>query len=474
MTGTAQRTHTFPSARIESQSGGLPVEVTLVAQLGVGEGDRLFADTLARQQAHGEFVDALDEPSARLAGTDFDNGESTALFSFSVGPGGHPFHRHAGHRVFTAISGSAGARLRFSTASQEQLERDPGSFIAALRHVDVPPDCLFTVRFGSHAWHQFAPLHEGSPHPVLFALSCHTNELGGPLDAGTRERVLSGQATIASLTELLPATVTRLLQREPLQHDRIPTVALSLVAPAGSFAQAACHSIRSRVGGLRAMAGAWRRPAGFVSHRDGTRVEALEAPPQGSLLHDQLADVRVHHQDTFRMTLRGHGHDALRASDLLADLLQGFIAEPPGGVSLLMRVRNWLVKPLGLRTSPLGCPVSSLLSAEPGQSFGGRFPVLGQSVDPSERRAQVVLGADDRHLRFRSCVGVHIVSDSRIDFTLGTRVHCSNAFGRFYMAAIGSVHRNYVTPAMLRAAVAHASAASPAFERFDGLAAWAG
>lgn len=469
MTSTARRTHTFPSTRIESHSGGLPVEVALIAQLGVGQGDQLFASTLARQQAHGEFVDALDEPSARLAGTDFDNGESTALFSFSVGPKGHPFHRHAGHRVFTAVSGSAGAQLRFSTVSQQQLERDPRSFIGALRYIDIPPDCLFTVRFGSHTWHQFAALRTGSPHPVLFALSCHTNELGGPLDADTHEQVLAGQATIPSLTELLPDAVTRLLAREPLQHEQIPSVALSLVAPAGSFAQTACHSIRSRMGGLRTMVGAWRQSTGFISRRGGAKVEALETPPAGSLLHGQLADVRVHHQDTFRMTLRGHGYAGLRASALLADVLQGFIAEPPGGVSLLMRLRNWLVGPLRLRTSPLGCPVSSLLSTEPGERFARRFPVLGQSVDPGDHRAQVVLGADDRHLRFRSCVGVQIVSDSQIDFTLGTRVQCSNAFGRFYMAAIGHVHRNYVTPAMLRAAVAYASAASPVLEPLVGL-----
>ena len=69
---------------------------------------------------------------------------------------------------------------------------------------------------------------------------------------------------------------------------------------------------------------------------------------------------------------------------------------------------------------------------------------------------QVVLGADDKHLSFRSCVGAEIVSDREIHITLGTRVHCKNGFGRFYMGAIDYVHRHYVTPAMLRRAADYA------------------
>ncbi|WWW36894.1 hypothetical protein V8017_09145 [Stenotrophomonas rhizophila] len=51
--------------------------------------------------------------------------------------------------MFTAIAGSGGAQLRFSTVSDAQLQQDPAAFVRALRCIDVPPDCLFTVRFGS-------------------------------------------------------------------------------------------------------------------------------------------------------------------------------------------------------------------------------------------------------------------------------------------------------------------------------------
>src|SRR4051812_14380767 len=108
MLSMARSTGSFPTARIASRGGGLPVEVTLVAQLGHGAGDRLCREADARQRGHARFADALDEPAAMLATTDVGRGENTALHSFAVGAQGHPFHRHAGHRIFTAVSGSAG------------------------------------------------------------------------------------------------------------------------------------------------------------------------------------------------------------------------------------------------------------------------------------------------------------------------------------------------------------------------------
>jgi hypothetical protein len=435
----------FPTARIRSYSGGLPVEVVLLAQLGHGAGDRLHHDAGALQRGHDGFVDELDEPSVRVAAPDFDAGERSALYTFAVGAAGHPFHRHAGHRVFTAISGSAGARLRFSTASDAQLERDPAHFAAALHHVEVPPDCLFTVRFGGGTWHQFAPLQAGSPHPVLFALSCHTDETGGLHAGELRDQVLAGGATIATLTETLPAQVQAWLATHPLERREVPTMRLSLHAPPGSWQQGLCTTLRRMVGRLRA-----HLPTGdgFVEGR-APRVRALPSPSEGSLLLAQIPD--FHHQDTFVLRLQGEVATGANAATLLAELLDGFLQHRPAGVTRLMRLRNMLVRPLQLRTSPLGCPVSSLLSGDRSQLFAGRHPVLAQQTDGDDRRAQVVLGADDRHLVFRSCVGVQI-TPAGVEISLGTRVRCRNAFGHLYMALITGAHRTYIVPAMLRMA----------------------
>ncbi len=451
MTATARTLDTFPSVRLPSQSGGLPVEVVLIAQIGIGAGSPLIASTAALQRGHDTFVDALDEPSARIGGADFQRGDATSLYSFVVGAEGHPFHRHAGHRVFTAISGSGGALLRFSTASQDGMDADPQAFVRALRHVEIPPDCLFTVRFGGGTWHQFLPRDAAAGHPALFALSCHTNELGGELDAEQRRRVLANEADIPTLTELLPEPVAALLAATDPRD--VPTITLSLTAATTSLRGRFCARTRGLSGRLRRALGRWRRPVGFFADSGAPPVIELQEPPPQSLLWRQFGDSFTH-QDSFALEIDAAELPTASASQLLAGLLDGFLENRPTGVSRLMGLRNVLVKPLGLRTSPLGCPVSSLLNDAP-QRFAGRFPVLEQAIDADDRRAQVVLGADDKHLRFRSCAAVECLPGGKVRFTLGTRVRNRNLFGAVYMRMIDRTHRRYVAPAMLSMAVGH-------------------
>ncbi|CAN7265824.1 DUF2867 domain-containing protein [Polaromonas sp. LjRoot131] len=457
MLNLTQVIETFPSVRIPSESGGLAVEVSLIAQIGHGAGNHLFASVASRQRQHSAFVDELDEPSAKLGGTNFAKGDATSLYSFVVGPKGHPFHRHAGHRIFTAVSGSGGAQLRFSSASEQQIQEDPHNFMRALRFVNIPPDCLFTVRFGGETWHQFSPLSRNSLHPVFFALSCHTNELGGNLSEALKEDVLANKASIPSLTELLPDAVKALLEAKDFKADAVPTTTLSLDAPPGTFHRVVCNTVRSGAGVLRGLWGSWKGASGFLSHGGSARsVTELSSPPADSLLLQQLAELRVHHEDTFRLRVTGTNFGHTSATNLLAAVLEGFLLNAPSGVSNLMALRNVLVKPLGLRTSPLGCPVSSLLSPDTSNMFANRYPVLDQNTNATDTKAQVILGANDKHLLFRSCVSVEIVDKHHVDVMLGTRVHCKNFFGRFYMAAIDYVHRHYVTPTMLRLAVEYA------------------
>ncbi|GGD37659.1 DUF2867 domain-containing protein [Pseudoxanthomonas indica] len=445
MSRNTERVSGFPSARLPSYCGGLPVEVVLVAQLGHGAGDRLIADAGDRQRGHLGFIDELDEPSVRIGAPDIEKGDATALYSFAVGAHGHPFHRHAGHRVFTAITGSGGALLRFSTASDAQLAADPRHFLHALRQVRLPADCLFTVRFGDGAWHQFAPLRTSSRHPVFFALSCHTNELGGPLTDSERQQVAAGTANLASLTELLPEVVARVAASRSADDAMTPTISLSLEAPADSAIAALCAHARAASGRLRAWIGLCRHAGGFISARR-IPVQAMPATPADSLLAGELP--AHHHDDSFVLTQAVPTRR--NAEDWLAQVLDGFLQQRPAGVTWLMRLRNVLVRPLRLRTSPLGCPVSSLLSDQRDSLFLGRYPVLVQKIDADGRRAQVILGADDRHLRFRSCVGVQLLDNGRIEISLGTRVQCTNLFGRCYMATIAAAHRRYISPSMLR------------------------
>ena len=436
-------------ARVPHADGGRPVEVALIAQLGVGAGDQLIEQAGNRQRHHEGFVDALDEPSVRLGAMSLAHGDASSLYSFVVGPEGHPFHRHAGDRTFTAVSGSGGTRLRFSTASLQQIEADPDAFVRALRHVAIPPDCMFTVRFGGGIWHRFEPLRSGVGHPAMFALSCHPNELGGDLDPGVHRLVASNGADLPTLTDVLPAAcAARLVSVRP---DDVPTVTLAL--------HDAPDSLQARVCGFaRDLAGRWRvrlarrNTNGFQS--SATAWPRSVPLPADSLLSTALTGAPTH-TDCVAVAIPAEMAGALDDDALLAVILAGFLDSRPSAIGWMMAVRNRLVAPWKLRTSPIGCPVSSLLGATDRELFAGRFPVHAQRSTGTG--CEVLLGADDRHLRFRSVVGVRRAHDGSATAWLATRVMTLNAFGRLYLAAIDATHRRYIAPRLLQAAIDAAS-----------------
>jgi hypothetical protein len=120
-----------------------------------------------------------------------------------------------------------------------EIETDPASFVRALRPVEIPLDCLFSVRFSGETWHQFVLLDARSGHPAFFALSTHTNELGGELSRDLRQRVLADQGDIPSLTQLLPNTVAEYLRLVLVDPRCMPTTALSLDVSVDGAAQRA-------------------------------------------------------------------------------------------------------------------------------------------------------------------------------------------------------------------------------------------
>jgi hypothetical protein len=184
-------------------------------------------------------------------------------------------------------------------------------------------------------------------------------------------------------------------------------------------------------------------------HQTKIHIQSLHQAPSGSLLNQQLNGIGLGHSDFFYCDIDLAAK--IGAQHLLALTLYAFVNHPPVGVGRLMQFRNVLVKPLGLRTATLGCPVSSLAGKADAALFDSRFPVLAQLH--TDDYAQVVLGADDKHLKFRSCAAVQKIQGSVWQISLGTRVHYNNWFCQFYMGAIDAVHRNYVAPTMLKTAV---------------------
>lgn len=455
MTQHAQASTSFPALRLDTGAGRQPIEIHLIAQLAPGSGDRLIEETSARQRAHPAYRDALDEPSVRLAGMHLAQGDTSSLYSFVVGPQGHPFHRHAGARMFTAISGSSGALLRFSGATDAALAADPMAFVRSLQQVRVPPDSLFSVRFGGGTWHQFLPQRPGRGHGALFALSCHADELGGVLDEALRAQILADRADIPCLTETVPDPVRALLAAEPkpaAEHR------LSFAGKPDSFAQGLGNLLRRACGRLQSTLARWQtttRPT--TTPPPGPMASREQQLPARSLLPALLAEG---HDDCTLIELPTEHDPQPSATRLLARVLEGFVENPPASVGWLMRLRNLLVKPLGLRTATLGCPVSSLQGTDAPGRFVGRYPVLASSVAADDRWAEVILGANDRHLRFRTSVSVSLEPAGRCQIRLASRVRTSNAFGAFYMFAIRRVHEHHVAPTLLRWAVGHALGAT--------------
>ena len=129
--------------------------------------------------------------------------------------------------------------------------------------------------------------------------------------------------------------------------------------------------------------------------------------------------------DRFSITVSGRALDAETATALV-------MGRTPRWVGWLMRWRNRLVRPFGLKTQLSG----------PAADRIGVFPVISRS----SRR--MVLGLDDRHLDFRVVVEVESVGEDRQQVSATTLVETHNRMGRLYLAAVKPFHR-IVVPAML-------------------------
>jgi hypothetical protein len=137
--------------------------------------------------------------------------------------------------------------------------------------------------------------------------------------------------------------------------------------------------------------------------------------------------------DAYQTHVAHNGLEAAQAARLM-------FQNQPQWIEGLMRLRNALVKPLGLKTG----------SDHPkGLSTIGIFPIL--SVAPN----RVILGFDDHHLDFRVVVeATWLASGSQV--TLATLVKRNNRLGRVYLALIMPFHKLIVRNTLKRLALAAA------------------
>jgi hypothetical protein len=131
--------------------------------------------------------------------------------------------------------------------------------------------------------------------------------------------------------------------------------------------------------------------------------------------------------DAYRVALDGTTLDARRAAEKM-------FARGPRWIEVLLRLRNTMVAPFGLKKSGAGEPT-------PGGMIG-IFPVL------SETPKRLVAGFNDHHLDFRVVVDV-APAEAGQQVTTTTLVLTHNLLGRAYLAVIMPFHR-LIARVMLR------------------------
>jgi len=131
--------------------------------------------------------------------------------------------------------------------------------------------------------------------------------------------------------------------------------------------------------------------------------------------------------DAFRVEVADPALDARHAAERM-------MAHQPWWAEALVKLRNILVTPFGLKTSGAN-------PTEPREMIG-IFPILSQTPD------RLVAGFNDSHLDFRVVVDVTAPGDAR-QVTATTLVLTHNWLGRTYLAIIMPFHR-LIVPALLR------------------------
>ena len=131
--------------------------------------------------------------------------------------------------------------------------------------------------------------------------------------------------------------------------------------------------------------------------------------------------------DAFRVEIADPALDAWRAAERM-------MARQPRWAEALLKLRNLLVAPFGLKTSGA--------SASAPREMIGIFPILSETPD------RLVAGFNDSHLNFRVVVDVATSGGTR-NVTATTLVLTHNRLGRVYLAVILPFHR-LIVPALLR------------------------
>lgn len=132
---------------------------------------------------------------------------------------------------------------------------------------------------------------------------------------------------------------------------------------------------------------------------------------------------------------------ASRDPEVLARFL---FSKAPPSMRMLLRARDLLVAPFGIKTADR---LQALGSSRPSQRIG-----IFRIYDSNS--SEIILGEDDKHLDFRLSVLCRSLdgSGSAAQVVISTVVKCHNMLGRAYIAVIAPFHRLIIRECMRRAA----------------------
>lgn len=162
-------------------------------------------------------------------------------------------------------------------------------------------------------------------------------------------------------------------------------------------------------------------------------TKAIEVPaPSDSMLAARYAGADL--LDAYAIAL------PVAATGDIERLTRAVLARPAGWTRALMRIRDGVMTPLGVKTS------AAIAQNARGEAIDF-FPVVERSA------RELVVGENDRHLDFRTSILLRDTADGEgRELVAITVVHCHNLLGRAYLTVIAPFHRVIVKSYLDRAA----------------------
>lgn len=134
----------------------------------------------------------------------------------------------------------------------------------------------------------------------------------------------------------------------------------------------------------------------------------------------------------------------------IAQVGTAFFKSKPKWITVLMNMRNRIVKPFGLKTNG-GTEDKNIKSNDLRFEEGHRFGIF-KVFNKSEN--ELIVGENDKHLDFKISVLLNpIISESgKKSLSITSAVKFNNRFGRFYFTIIKPLHK-IIVPAILKGVI---------------------